>query len=318
MLKDDACSGRRVINSSIGVIRQASKRSAERRQSGASNKSTEIEVRENQDASHNANFVELKFATFNVAGAVQKLAYGRREPSEAKTVKRMIRAGAPKWGQNAAEFMQSLKVDLLGVQEMVAGNGVPFAKFMGSDYSAHQPRRCRQNRNHRSAVFCSSRVGKVIALHNLGHNRDVRSAAGVYVQRYRLVFLSVWLNHGGSKSKVPALESLDVPLRVAVRGLPRVERVVVAMDSNDPHGRGLLRRSFKLLGHTLRVRAGASSRSCAEDSRFSFIGDFICDSAPKSFIVSEGIPELPFGWTPFTQLMSDHLPVVCRTKAVLY
>merc|ERR1712232_959341 len=54
--------------------------------------------------------------------------------------------------------------------------------------------------------------------------------------------------------------------------------------------------------------SGTLVHTCAEDSRFRGVGDMIFDSAYGT-TKTHGIPKLPHGWKPYTQLMSDHLPV---------
>eukprot|EP00750_Incisomonas_marina_P026477 INCI5911.5.p1 GENE.INCI5911.5~~INCI5911.5.p1 ORF type:complete len:653 (-),score=70.65 INCI5911.5:2028-3986(-) len=275
----------------------------------------------------------LRLATFNIGTRCQSL---RVAGSEAGTVQRMVDAGAPKWGKGAAEFMASLGVDLLGVQEMHPrgqGNAPRFAKFMGPNYGWHQM--------HTAAVLYNrERVGPVDHLPRLRGCKGVRSACAIYVRKLQLVFISVWLNH--DRHKVQMLESLDEDLRSALQwpaastdpmqpldacgaGWP-VHRVVVAMDSND-FSAELNVQTFRLLGREMR-HAGIGRRSgkpwphgelqtCAEDCSFSLIGDYIFDStstpatqATAMTTRSYRIAPLPAGVTPFTQLLSDHLAVI--------
>merc|ERR1719386_168985 len=85
---------------------------------------------------HAPKVAKLVMATFNVAWSVQILNNTPKDNSAKRTVDRMLAAKAPKGGLNAAKFMASLQVDLLGVQEMVRGK--QFAGFMGKDYGWHQ------------------------------------------------------------------------------------------------------------------------------------------------------------------------------------
>merc|ERR1712060_408147 len=83
----------------------------------------------------------------------------------------------------------------------------------------------------------------------------------------------------------------------------------VAMDSNDFRGGELVGECFTLLNKSLRL-VGDPCHTCAEDCDFQGVGDFIFDSAPLQATLAFGVPQLPNGWTQYTQLMSDHLPVM--------
>ena len=255
----------------------------------------------------------LRVATFNVAGYCQtlppKIHPDQKRGSEEDTVERMIKANAPKWGEYAAEFMASQCVDLLGVQEMVSGNGQRFAKFMGQHYRVHQPKSNNNKKNRCACLYNTATLGDdVVSLGELNGNNNVRAAAGIYVPRLKLVFLCIWLNHDPHKRD--ALDSLDVSLQTAVEGKD-VRRVIATMDSNDDQG---ILGVIRLCGFTLN-QAGPKQYTCAEDSGFAYPGDYIYDSQPEK-TVRYGVPTLPYGWTPKTQLMSDHLPIVCDTQFV--
>merc|ERR1711972_262938 len=64
-----------------------------------------------------------------------------------------------------------------------------------------------------------------------------------------------------------------------------------------------------LLNKSLRL-VGEPCHTCAEDCGFKGVGDFIFDSAPLQTTPAFGVPTFPNGWTRYTQLMSDHLPVM--------
>jgi len=134
----------------------------------------------------------------------------------------------------------------------------------------------------------------------------VRSTAAVYVPRFQLVFLNIWLSH--ERGKIATLQSLDRSLRAALGTRP-VDRVMVAMDSNDFRGNELVGKSFSLLGKMLQ-NSGEPCHTCAEVCDFNGVGDFIFDSGPAQTTLAFGVPSFPFGWTKHTQLMSDHLPVM--------
>lgn len=266
------------------------------------------------DAAHKSMSENLTIATYNIGKHCQTL---RLKGTEYPTVKRMIDAGAPKHGKYAAEFMAEIGVDLLGVQELV--DGARFRDFMCDErhsrggglgeYGFHQR---PKGPNYDAGIFYrTQKLGHVVHLAELSGGSLVRSAAAVYIPRFHLVFITVWLDHG--KGKIKALESLDKSLRAALGHCP-VERVVAVMDSNDFAGQELVGKHFTLLGKKL-WHPGKSFGTCAEDCGFKGVGDFIFDSGKKVETLHIGVPTLPFGWTKYTQLMSDHLPVVA-TKTV--
>merc|ERR1711933_605499 len=84
-----------------------------------------------------------------------------------------------------------------------------------------------------------------------------------------------------------------------------------AMDSNDFRGNELIGRAFTVLGKALR-QSPERCYTCAEDSDFKGVGDFIFDSDERTPIPY--MPELPCGWNAHTQLMSDHLPLVAYVR----
>jgi hypothetical protein len=264
-------------------------------------------------------------ATFNIAYGCQNLQLGG---TENVTVRRMRKENAPKFGQYAAEFMARCEIDFLGVQEMMEDNGKRFRDFMNSErlnrggapneYDVFQPHGVYQN-NHMAAIFYRAEtLGRVEHLAELRADRDgVRSVAAIYIPKFQMVFLSIWLNHK-DKDKVAVLESIDGALQEAI-GCRPVSRVMAAMDSNDYSGNRLAWKSFTLLGHSL-VNSGECCRTCAEDSGFKGCGDLIFDSAKPDPFWGFGVPVLPWGWTKTTQLMSDHLPVMAEksVKIVSY
>lgn len=244
----------------------------------------------------NADGVRLKVGTHNIAFNCQTLHIGG---SERRTVKRMVKAGAPKWGRNAASFMASEGVDLLGVQEMMPGNGARFKEFMGSEYGVYQPRKSVT-----AILYKTKQLGRVEHIAALKGDHHVRSALAVYVPKFQLVFVTAWLDH--SHGKITSLQSLDSSLKAALGRRP-VKRVMVVMDSNDHGGKELVGKSFFLLGKKLR-HSGKRHHSCC-DAHFNSVGDMIFDSGELQTTLSEGVPNLPHRWTKLTQLMSDHLPV---------
>jgi len=244
----------------------------------------------------NADGVKIKMGTHNIAFHCQTLQIGG---SERKTVKRMVKASAPKWGRNAAKFHASEGVDLLGIQEMVKGNGARFKDFMGSEYGVYQP-----HKSVTAILYRTKTLGKVEHIAALKGGKHVRSALAVYVPKFQLVFVSAWLDH--SKGKIESLQSLNHSLKTALGDRP-VRRVMVVMDSNDHGGKELVGKSFSLLGKKLR-HSGKRHYSCC-DTHFKSVGDMIFDSGDLKTSLSEGVPKLPHGWTKHTQLMSDHLPV---------
>lgn len=260
-------------------------------------------------------------ASFNVAGNVQRLV---PSGSESVTVHRMLGAKAPRHGEYAARFMRNLGVDLLGVQEMRYNNAERFARFMGSNYKIH----C-QNWNHRtgfngSACIWNSNTMPSVKPLTLGNTHSqIRSASAIYIPSRELVFVCIWLGHNGKKKE--AFESLD--LQTALGGQP-VRRVILTTDSNDYDGSHLHGKPFRLLGFDMREPHGNNLRSCCEDQHFTYVGDYIFDSHPDLH-TEYGIPRLPSRhdldkkskdkkqWTPKTQLMSDHLPVVLTTSCAV-
>merc|ERR1712087_406491 len=78
-------------------------------------------------------------------------------------------------------------------------------------------------------------------------------------------------------------------------------------DMNDYRGHGLAKKKVKLAGLTTRL-SDKIQRTCTEPSHFKGVGDMIFDSADGT-TKKHGVPKLPHGWGPYTQLMSDHLPV---------
>merc|ERR1712176_199589 len=84
-----------------------------------------------------------------------------------------------------------------------------FAHESHEHYGVYQP----DDRNSQTAIFYNrAKLGVVHPLASLTRtqsdpNKDLRSAAGIYVPLLELVFLNVWLDH--ADSKVKPLESLD-------------------------------------------------------------------------------------------------------------
>jgi len=264
----------------------------------------------------------LVVASFNVAGNVQKLV---PSGSESVTVRRMIKAKAPPHGEYAARFMgMNLGVDLLGVQEMKYANAKRFARRMGSEYKCY----C-QNWSHSTGLDGSACIWNSNTMHSvqpltLGNTHShIRSASAIYIPNIELVFVCIWLGHNGNKKE--AFESLD--LQTALAGQP-VRRVVLTTDSNDANGAHLHGRSFRLLGFDMREPHNNNLRSCCEGVNFTYMGDYVFDSHPELH-TEYGIPSLPSRheldkkikdnkqWTPTTQLMSDHLPVVLKTSCIV-
>merc|ERR1719277_1356635 len=80
---------------------------------------------------------------------------------------------------------------------------------------------------------------------------------------------------------------------------------------NDFKGK-LAKKTIELAWHKTHL-SGKLVHSCAEATHFHGAGDMIFDSDPKA-TKKYGIPKLPCGWSPYTQLMSDHLPVSAIKK----
>lgn len=239
--------------------------------------------------------VDLTVAIFNLGFHCQDL---KPAGTEKKTVLRLRKAHAPKWGANSAEFMASLKVDLLGTQEMLSST-----KFLEKMNASGLEYKC-----HKSGVvaifYRSSTLGYVEHLHGVKGHRNVRGVVAIYVPRFELVFLSVWLDH--HSGKVEALKSIDPSLKHAL-GIRKVSRVIWGGDTNDYCGHGLYKKTVKLAGVETHL-SGKLVHTCTEPSHFKGVGDMIFDSASGT-TKKHGIPTLPHGWGPYTQLMSDHLPV---------
>lgn len=279
----------------------------------------------------------LLVATYNVAFRCQTLE-ADKYASEFPTVRRMRRAHAPRWGQNAAEFMAGIGVHVLGVQEMCRGNGGRFARFMSCvaeattnekhEYCAYQPDAVGvpmdgvegelEVTSFKTPILYRTDLGDVVPLeHLVGLAPPFRAAAAIYITRFRLVFMNAWLDHSG-RDPIAGFRSLEPSLCRALQGR-RVHRMMIAMDANDQGTPPLLvnesgvSREFVLLGHTLRQK-GKACRSCSEGNGFQHFGDYIFDSGADETTSDVYMPELPNGWTSTTQLMSDHLPIVAEKR----
>jgi hypothetical protein len=168
------------------------------------------------------------------------------------------------------------RFERFAMKECCSRGGQPF------EYGVYQPRG-RFQRNHNAAIlYRTTTLGSVEPIPELqAAKKGLRSVVAVYIPKFHLVFLSVWLDHqyNHSFSKVETLESIGESLEIALTcmGTPPVRRVIAAMDSNDFSGKELLGKSFTLCGKTLQI-SGKPCRTCAEDVNFRGVGDCIFDS----------------------------------------
>ena len=245
----------------------------------------------------------LNVLTFNLGYNIQRDVVGG---SEAKTVKR-CQAKYDKYidhlarcTYNASQFMSDLKVDAVFIQEAVSPEMMTsFASAM-KGYKAWTPPYSE------CSVIYNSTL-KVIPVEIKRLPKGVRCFAAVYVPEKKLLLASVHMDHLSGSGFKKAIEALNGPL---VAGLKyQVDRIVLGMDSNDTQGN--LAQGFRLLDHKLSI-PGPIQKTCCEDVGYIYSGDYIFDSSPNPHFY--GIPKLPKDWTPFTQLMSDHLPIQYVSK----
>lgn len=273
----------------------------------------------------------LVVASYNVAGNVQSLIEDSNN-SENVTVQRMKKENAPANGEYAALFMKKLGVDLLGVQEMLYDNTEKFRQFLGEDDYGGYCQEWKTKKNGSACFWYKPKFSEATPINILEENVDphmkpkqVRSASAVYFPGHKILFLNAWLDHNKERKKKEALQSLGAALENPPKE-NEIDRIILAMDANDDDGTELEKEEIKILGKTLSLR-GQLCHSCCEDENFIWRSDFIFDSCSPSQVLSYGIPDLPSRseldknfplettkWTPKTQLMSDHLPILMVSK----
>ena len=142
----------------------------------------------------------------------------------------------------------------------------------------------------------------------------LRCCCSVYFPVYRLLFVSIWLDHthsGGRKKEV--LEALS--LRDVV-GSRKIERVIWTMDSNDDRGT-LLKASINnpVCGQVSTRVCTDKLKTCCEDTNYRYAGDYIFDTHASTCQCMGIMSQVVEGEE---QIMSDHMAVYtsCTSYAV--
>ena len=253
----------------------------------------------------------LNVITFNLGFSIQRND-SRKKCSEQPMVLRCqktygsgpLQHGLAPCTRNAADgmlsFFQPRQPDLIGLQESDAQSTTNLVRYLQK--FASQPVEFRRiGREVCSIIYNRLTMGP-------GHPffltaPGLRGGCGVYFPKRNLIFHSLWLDHGTDLHQL--LRQFKLP-----HGVTAGFRVVVALDSNDDQtwfGRG---SGLQIYGVTVQHPGSAPDRTCCEDSGYTYPGDYILDSQPWRTL-EYGVPS---SLDPQTQLMSDHLPVILRSR----